>query len=102
MGFTLPARDTKGTEDINNTLADFHLGTVTDKFGHGATVSDMILEGVDKLAIRFHAIHISEHGAGANKELSNLRTIINSRSVRVYRVCSNGFITPVHIVGRVG
>jgi hypothetical protein len=69
MRFTLPAANKKGTEDVDNLVADLDLCSVTDEFGHGSSFSDVVLESADELLVCFHSVYIGKEVFGADEDL---------------------------------
>jgi hypothetical protein len=99
MWFTLPIANNEGPEDILDSSADFILGMVTNKLGGGSTVSNNILQRVDKCFFGSQGLYITNSGGQAIKKLGNCHTRVNSRNIRVHSVCSKCFITPMDIQG---
>ena len=94
MGLTLPSRDEKDAENILDFVTDLDLSTVTEELGHSSPITDVILEGVDKLAIGLDTIDVSDMGTGPNKQDSSSGAIINSRDIGIDNITSNRFIAP--------
>jgi hypothetical protein len=62
MGFTLPAANDEGPEDILDSAAEFDLGTVANKLGGSAIASNHILQGVDKCLFGFQGRDVTDSG----------------------------------------
>jgi hypothetical protein len=95
--FALPTANKKGTEDVDNLVADLDLCSIADELGHGSPFSDVFFEGVDELLVCFHSVYIGKEGLDAQEELGTggQQRVYPSRGIR-----SNGFITTVDIHGR--
>jgi hypothetical protein len=79
------------TKDILNFLTNLGLGIITDELVHGSPFSDVILEGVDKFAISFHAVDIGYEGLCADKDLGTSRAVIDSGCIRENGIRGYGF-----------
>ena len=93
MRFTLPITNAEGAEDVKNLLTDFDLRTITDELRRSTTISNIIFQGVDKLAIGFDAVNVSYLSIKASKDNSCSSTVVDSRDVRVYNIASNRLVT---------
>ena len=67
----------EGAENVLDFVADFNLGTITDKFCWGTMAANVVFKGVHKLAFGFHAFNIANKGFGANKNLGSSLPTIN-------------------------
>ena len=61
---------------------------------------DLILQGVDKLLLRFHSMHSSDQRLCPNKELSTCASRVKSRHVSKDIVSCQRFIVVVNIADR--
>ena len=98
--FTLPLADMQCTKDSNNASADFDLGSVAKKPGHGTAFSHVVFKRVDKLPLILHTTDVCNEGLGADKDLGTGFSSINGGGVREDGVGCNRLITASDIEGR--
>jgi hypothetical protein len=67
VGLTLPLINVIGTANVGNFLADFGLGAVAEKFIHGASMTNIVFESVNKLLVCFHGINIGNKQSASNE-----------------------------------
>lgn len=58
VGFTLPAGNGKGTENILDLVAYLNLGAIADKLGGCTMATNVIFKGVDKSFVSLHAFKV--------------------------------------------
>ena len=97
VGFTLPCPYEEGTEDVQDLVADLHLGPVTDKLVGSSPFPNVVLQSVDKLLICLDTIDICDQRVSAHEEYSRSGTIINSWYISVDEVTCHGFIASMDI-----
>ena len=100
VGFTLPVVDVKGAEYIEDALADFDAGAVTDEFVHGTAFADDILKGVDKLSFGLEGVNVSDKGMAADEKLGSFdATGVDGGGVGINRVGGNRFMATEDVAG---
>ncbi len=82
VGLRLPVINTIHVQDIIGFGTNFNPGTVTDQLVHSSPFPDVVLKGVGKLLLSFHAIDVSDMGLSSNINLSTGFTSKNDRSIR--------------------
>ena len=97
MGFTLPGTNVEGAKDVEDPFAGLRLGLVRDESVGSTTVMNDIFKGINKLLLSLHAINISGHGSGANKELSSRLPTKDGWGIREDSVRGEVFIAAVDI-----
>ncbi len=50
------------SEDFQNLLTNFHLGSITDELGGSTSLADLIHEGFGKVTVMKQTNHIGEEG----------------------------------------
>ena len=98
----LPVFNEQMVQNVMDLVANLNLSMITDEFGWGTMHVNDILKGVDKLLLSFHAKDISDKRFCANKDLGNLRSIVNGWGVEKNSVSGNWFCTVLNIAGRTG
>ena len=73
--FTLPVTDGVMTQQVLDLVACLNFGTVADEHGGCAMSTDLILQGVDKFFVAFHALCSDVKRGCANKELGSLEPL---------------------------
>lgn len=80
VGFALPIRNDKCTEDIEDTSTNFHFGAVTDEFIHSTAMTDDVFERVDELGFGLHRIDVNDVGIAPYEDLGKVVTIDGGNS----------------------
>lgn len=96
----MPITNTVSSKDFLYAVADFNLGAVTEKTIGSSAAPDIVFESADKLLVSFHLVDVTDEGLHAAIKLSAFGAGINGRSIRVYGVGCNGFITPMDVESR--
>jgi hypothetical protein len=103
VGLRLEVLDAENVENINDTLTDLSLSTVTDEHVHGAILANMVHESGHILFISgAQAFGTCESQLPPHKELGDNRAIVHSKNRAVDSVGGNWFIAPWEIKGRIG
>ena len=69
MRFALPGWDEQSPEDFEDFLADLDGSMITDQFGRGSSVNDVVGQSPGKLSRGLHSVTIQKGGAGANQNI---------------------------------
>jgi hypothetical protein len=64
--------------------------------------ADVVFESIGKLLLSFHTMHITHEGGASTKELSHGRAVIDGRSIGIYGICGDIFISTWRVESRVG